>query len=74
MRVESFRESIWVMGRVESHFRGPKRSAYLYLPWCREKVKVETRILEWVEDSLLQGIFPTQASKPGLPLFRQILY
>ena len=24
--------------------------------------------------SLLQGIFPTQASNPGLPLCRQILY
>ena len=46
---------------------------YLYLPWCREKVKVKRRILEWAEDSLLQGIFPTQGSKPGFPLFRQIL-
>ena len=24
--------------------------------------------------SLLQGIFPTQGSNPGLPYFRQILY
>ena len=28
---------------------------------------LEARILEWVALSLLQGIFPTQGSNPGLP-------
>ena len=34
---------------------------------------LQARILEWVL-SLLQGIFPTQGSKPGLSHCRQILY
>ena len=34
---------------------------------------LQARILEWVV-SLLQGIFPTQGSNPGLPPCRQILY
>ena len=35
---------------------------------------LQARILEWVVSSLLQGIFPTQGSKPGLAHCRQILY
>ena len=36
---------------------------------------LQTRILERVGSlSLLQGIFPTQGSSPGLPYCRQILY
>ena len=35
---------------------------------------LQARILEWVSLSLLQGIFPTQGLKPGLPRCRQILY
>jgi len=35
---------------------------------------LQARILEWVCLSLLQGIFPTQGSNPGLPHCRQILY
>ena len=35
---------------------------------------LQARILEWVSLSLLQGIFPTQASNPGLPHCRLILY
>ena len=35
---------------------------------------LEARILEWAAFSLLQGIFPTQGSNPGLPHCRQILY
>ena len=35
---------------------------------------LEARILEWVALSLLQGIFPTQGSNPGLLHCRQILY
>ena len=34
----------------------------------------QARILEWVCPSLLQGIFPTQGSNPGLLHCRQILY
>ena len=35
----------------------------------------QARILEWMDShSLLQRIFPTQGSKPGLPHCRQILY
>ena len=34
---------------------------------------LQARILEWVASSLLQGIFPTQGSNPGLPHFRWIL-
>ena len=34
-----------------------------------------SRILEWIAScSLLQGIFPTQGSNPGLPHCRQTLY
>ena len=33
---------------------------------------LQARILEWV--ALLQGIFPTQGSNPGLRHCRQILY
>ena len=35
---------------------------------------LQARILEWVNHSLLQGIFPTQGSNPGLLHCRQILY
>ena len=35
---------------------------------------LQTRILEWVAFPLVQGIFPTQGSNPGLPHCRQILY
>ena len=31
-------------------------------------------ILEWVDFLLLQGIFPTQGSNPGVLHYRQILY
>ena len=34
---------------------------------------LQTRILEW-DLSLLQGIFPTQGTNPGLLHCRQILY
>ena len=33
---------------------------------------LQARILEWV--AILQGIFPTQGSNPGLPHCRQMLY
>ena len=33
---------------------------------------LQPRILEWLSHSLLQGIFPTQGSNPGLPHCRQI--
>ena len=35
---------------------------------------LQPRILEWGSLSLLQGIFPTQGSNPGLPHGRRILY
>ena len=35
---------------------------------------LEARKLEWVSLSLLQGVFPTQGSSPGLQHCRQILY
>ena len=35
---------------------------------------LQARILEWVAFSLLQGIFPTQGSNPGLPHCRWIVY
>ena len=35
---------------------------------------LQARTLEWVCHFLLQRIFPTQASNPGLPQCRQILY
>ena len=35
---------------------------------------LQARILQWVSLSLLQGIFPTQGSNPGLLHCRQILY
>ena len=35
---------------------------------------LQARVLEWVALSLLQGIFPSQGSNPGLPHCRQILY
>ena len=35
---------------------------------------LQAKLLEWVTFPLLQGIFPTQGSNPGLPHCRQILY
>jgi len=35
---------------------------------------LQARILEQVSCSLLQGIFPTQETNPGLLHYRQILY
>ena len=35
---------------------------------------LQARILEWVANSLLQGIFPTQGSHRGLLHCRWILY
>ena len=35
---------------------------------------LQASILEWLSLSLLQGIFPTQGSNPGLPHCRRILY
>ena len=35
---------------------------------------LQARILEWVCYLLLQGIFPTQGSNPGVLHYRQILY
>ena len=35
---------------------------------------LQARILEWAAHSLVQGIFPTQRSNPGLPHCRWILY
>ena len=39
---------------------------------CTALGVLQTRILEWVSLSLLQGIFPAQGSNPGLPL-KQVL-
>ena len=33
----------------------------------------QARVLEWIAIFLLQGIFPTQESNPGLPHCRQTL-
>ena len=41
----------------------------LYSPW--NSPRQNTRVVSW---SLLQGIFPTQGSNPGLPHCGQILY
>ena len=35
---------------------------------------LQARILEWLAFPLLQGIFPTQGSNPGLPHWGRILY
>ena len=35
---------------------------------------LQAGILEWVANSLLQGIFPTQGSNPVRPHCRRILY
>ena len=35
---------------------------------------LQARLLEWGSLPLLQGIFPTQGSNPGLPHGRQIVY
>ena len=35
---------------------------------------LQTRILKWVAFPLLQGIFPTQGSNPGLLHCRWVLY
>ena len=49
-----------------------------YLPLCDPTDHpvhgiLQARTLEWVASSLLQGIFPTQGSHPGLPHRRWIL-
>ena len=41
-------------------------------PWTIQSL--QARILEWVSLSLLQGIFLTQGSNPGLPHCRKIFY
>ena len=41
---------------------------------CTIHGTILARILEWVAYSLLQGIFPTQGSNPGLPHCERILY
>jgi len=43
-------------------------------PWTIVHGILQARILEWVASSLLQGIFPTQGSNPGLPHCRRILF
>ena len=44
------------------------------LPGSSVRWILQARILEWVYHFLLQGIFPTQGSNPGLLPCRQILY
>ena len=44
------------------------------LPGSSVHGNLQARILEWVSHSLLQGIFPTQESNPGLLHCRQVLY
>jgi len=51
---------------VVSHSLGPHG---LYTPWNSQGQNTGVRSL-----SLLQGIFPTQGSNPGLPYCRWILY
>ena len=53
-------DSVWPHGQV-----APGSSVHGLL---------QARILEWDSHSLLQGIFPTQKSNPGLLHCRQILY
>ena len=45
-------------------------------PWANISVHgiLQARILEWVACSLLQRVFPTQGSNPGLPHCRRVLY
>ena len=43
-------------------------------PWTMLSMEFSVRILEWVALPLLQGIFPTQESNPGLQHCRQILH
>ena len=44
-------------------------------PWTGASLHgiLQARVLEWVAIFLLQGIFPTQGSNPGLPHSRQTL-
>ena len=44
-------------------------------PWTVASLHgiLQARVLEWVAIFLLQGIFPTQGSNPGLPHSRQTL-
>ena len=44
------------------------------LPVSSVQGSLQARILEWTVHFLLQGIFPTQESNPGLQNCRQILY
>ena len=45
----------------------------LWPPWTTVHGILQTRILEWVAVPILQGIFPTQRSNPGLLHCRKIL-
>ena len=44
------------------------------LPGSSVHGNLQARILEWVAPSLLQGIFPTRGSNPGLLHCRRVLY
>ena len=42
--------------------------------WALVHGILQTRILEWVAFPFSRGVFPTQGSNSGLPLYRHILY
>ena len=56
--------------RIRGLWKLPDRRNRL---WGKQGLVHQARILEWVACSLLQGIFPTEVSNPGLLHCRRIL-
>ena len=68
--------SSWRKKRTEKQGRRKVKVTQSCPTLCDHTVHgiLQAWILEWVSCSLLQGIFPTQGSNPGLLHCRQILY
>ena len=59
---------------LQSQVKVTQSCPTLYDPMDLVHGILQSRILEWLNLSLLQGILPTQGSNPGLLCCRQILY
>ena len=59
---------------LQSQVKVTQSCPTLYDPMDLVHGILQSKILEWLNLSLLQGILPTQGSNPGLLCCRQILY
>ena len=68
-------KSLWLSGKNDSFFfflESLSRVQLFVTPWTIQSMEF-SRPEYWSGDFLLQGIFPTQRSNPGLSRYRQIL-